>query len=142
MIGKPLLDPREGFCQYDCVECTLACPAGALTDLSVLQKHFLRLGVAHLERLECIVVRNGTSCGACAELCPTGAVYMGPGPSGADEPLLDRSLCIGCGACQYACPVKPSVAIWVTGLAYQQLSAAHPRVSHAEDEEMAEDFPF
>ncbi|MDR3153474.1 MAG: 4Fe-4S dicluster domain-containing protein [Deltaproteobacteria bacterium] len=140
--GKPAIDPYRGFCQYDCVECARACPAAALTDLDVVVKHHLRLGEVRLNRLECIVVKNGTSCGACAELCPTGAVDMGPGPSGRDEPLLEPRLCIGCGACQYACPVRPQSPIWVIGLKYQDSLGSTPPVSHAEDETLAEEFPF
>jgi ferredoxin len=142
LLGKPVLDPFQGFCQYDCTDCCTACPAGALTDLDVGRKHVLRLGRARLDRLECVVVKNGTSCGACAELCPTGAVGMGPGPSGRDEPILEESLCIGCGACQHACPVRPDPPILVEGLAYQDALASRPRVSHEADLEMVEEFPF
>ncbi|MDR1039946.1 MAG: 4Fe-4S binding protein [Deltaproteobacteria bacterium] len=142
LVGKPFLDAYRGFCQYDCVECARVCPTGALVDLDVSRKHVLRLGLVHLHRLECIVVKNGTSCGACAELCPTGAVDMLPGPSGRVEPTLERHLCIGCGACQYACPVRPVSPIWVVGLPYQDFMASPPRVSHVADEVPAEEFPF
>ncbi|MDR1313912.1 MAG: 4Fe-4S binding protein, partial [Deltaproteobacteria bacterium] len=119
LLAKPLVDAYAGFCQYDCVECAKACPAGALVDVTVEQKHVMRLGVVRLDLPECIVVKNGTSCGACAELCPTGAVDMMPGPSGRVEPTLDTALCIGCGACQNVCPVRPVAPIQVSGLPYQ-----------------------
>ncbi|MDR1040611.1 MAG: 4Fe-4S binding protein [Deltaproteobacteria bacterium] len=142
LMAKPLVDAYTGFCQYDCVECARVCPAGALVDITVEQKHVMRIGEVHLDRLECIVVKNGTSCGACAELCPTGAVDMMPGPSGRVEPTLEPQLCIGCGACQNACPVRPVAPIWVTGFAYQDFMASPQRVSHEEDQELQEEFPF
>jgi ferredoxin len=141
LSGKPLLDPYEGFCQYDCVVCGEVCPTGALAPLTVEAKRLTRLGLAKLDRLECVVVKNGTSCGACAELCPTAAVRMAPGPSGRDEPTLDSDYCIGCGACQKACPVRPVAAIVVQGLSIQQTAKA-PRVEITEDLIPTEDFPF
>jgi ferredoxin len=109
--------------------------------MTVEAKHTHRIGLASLERLECVVVKNGTSCGACAELCPSGAVRMADGPSGLLEPVLDQSYCIGCGACQKACPVRPAAAITVSGLVVQQ-TAKTPVVLEIPDEVLAEEFPF
>ncbi|MDR1921397.1 MAG: 4Fe-4S binding protein [Candidatus Adiutrix sp.] len=141
LYNKPILDPYQGFCQYDCTVCTRICPTGALQRLSLEEKRLSRLGLVSLDRLECVVVKNGTSCGACAELCPTGAVGMAPGPSGRDEPSLEQSYCIGCGACQKACPVRPRAAIWVDGLPLQQTARA-PRAEAVEDAALSEEFPF
>lgn len=48
-------------------------------------------------------------CGACTEHCPYKALYTVPyiGRDGQEHrlPKLDPSLCIGCGACEHACPV-------------------------------------
>jgi ferredoxin len=142
LLDKPILDPYQGFCQYDCVDCTNACPTGALVNLDVEQKHVYRIGRVHFHRDECIVITQGTSCGACAELCPTGAVTMGPGPLGRDEPILRRPLCIGCGACQTACPVRPVSPIWVVGLKYHDMLASPPPIVHSEDIVMEDEFPF
>ncbi|MDR1546027.1 MAG: 4Fe-4S binding protein [Deltaproteobacteria bacterium] len=146
MWRKPTLDPYQGFCQYDCVICTRICPAGALQALTPEAKRLAQLGVAQLERRRCLVVRNGTSCGACAELCPTAAVTMAPGPSGRDEPTLRPDACIGCGACQKACPVRPVSAILVKGLAVQRTAkppAAVERPGRIGPEQAGfEDFPF
>ncbi|MDR2461425.1 MAG: 4Fe-4S dicluster domain-containing protein [Deltaproteobacteria bacterium] len=141
-LGKPVVDPYLGFCQYDCVECTRICPTGALINLDVEQKHIFRLGVVHFKREECIVITQGTSCGACAEICPTGAVTMGPGPLGRDEPIISWHHCIGCGACQAVCPVRPVSPIWVRGLAYQDMAAAKPIVAETPDQVLTEEFPF
>ncbi|MDR1052097.1 MAG: 4Fe-4S binding protein [Deltaproteobacteria bacterium] len=141
LASKPVVEPYEGFCQYECVVCTEVCPTGALTRLSVESKVVSRLGVARLDREECVVVKNGTSCGACAELCPTGGVAMGPGPSGRDEPTMSTEYCIGCGACQNACPVRPAAAIVVDGLSIQQTAVARV-VGEYEDVVPEEDFPF
>lgn len=43
-----------------------------------------------------------TSCGACAKVCDTGAIIMGPGK----PPFVFPRLCSGCKACYYACPYK------------------------------------
>jgi formate hydrogenlyase subunit 6/NADH:ubiquinone oxidoreductase subunit I len=141
LASKPVLSPYDGFCQHDCVVCGQVCPTGALASLSVTAKRLTRLGLASLNRLECVVVKNGTSCGACAELCPTGSVRMAPGPSGRDEPTMNLDYCIGCGACQKACPVRPTAAIVVSGLIVQQ-TAKSPAVVVTEDLKPAEDFPF
>jgi ferredoxin len=140
LLSKPVLDPYQGFCQYDCVLCGLVCPTGALTPLTPEVKRTSRIGLAALTLSECVVIKNGTSCGACAELCPTGAVSMREGPTGLLEPRLDPAYCIGCGACQNACPVRPISAITVTGLSIQQ-TAATPVVVEIPDE-VLEEFPF
>lgn len=39
------------------------------------------------------------SCGACADVCPTGAINQG------DEHYeIDKDVCIDCGACVDTCP--------------------------------------
>jgi ferredoxin len=141
IMGKPVLDPYRGFCQYDCVLCGRICPTGALVPLSPEAKRLTRLGWASLDRPECLVVKQGNACGACAELCPTGAVSMLPGPSGRNEPTLRPEYCIGCGACQKACPVRPVSAIVVRGLLVHQTAKA-PIVEITEDAVLGDDFPF
>ncbi|MDR2442311.1 MAG: 4Fe-4S binding protein [Deltaproteobacteria bacterium] len=138
--AKPLLKPYQGFCQYDCVLCTQVCPTGALVILKPEVKRTTRLGLANLDRPECVVIKNGTSCGACAELCPSGAVRMVIGSSSLPEPVLDQKYCIGCGACQNACPVRPVAAIVVSGLMVQQTAQA-PVATETQDA-VLEEFPF
>ena len=40
------------------------------------------------------------SCGACAEVCPVGAISEGEG-----KYVIDADACLDCGACAGACPV-------------------------------------
>jgi polyferredoxin len=139
---KPVLIAAKGFCQYDCIECTLVCPTKALVSITVDEKHVFRLAQVRLKLDKCIVVTNRTSCGACAELCPTGAVYMDEGRvPNRPEPFLKEELCIGCGACQKSCPVAPMPAIWISGLKYQDMLAKRLERPEGPDE-VLEDFPF
>jgi pyruvate formate lyase activating enzyme len=46
-----------------------------------------------------------TSCGACAEVCPDGALAYSSG----SPPTIDRSLCTGCGECVTSCSYKALV---------------------------------
>ena len=46
-----------------------------------------------------------TSCGACAEVCPNGALAYTPG----SPPNIDRSLCTGCGECVASCSYEALV---------------------------------
>lgn len=113
----PRLDYNVSYCQYDCTACLDVCPSGALEKLSLERKKLTKIGDSTLIRNLCVVVKNGTRCGACAEHCPTGAVRMVVGATGLPEPVFDSSICIGCGACHHACPVEPDKAITVAGLA-------------------------
>jgi len=113
----PRLDFGVSYCQYDCTVCPDVCPSGALAKLPVEKKRLTKMGDATLIRNLCIVFTNGTKCGACAEHCPTGAVRMIVGETGLPEPVFTSDICIGCGACHHACPVRPAQAISVSGLA-------------------------
>lgn len=120
----PRLDHSISYCQYDCKACLDICPSGALEKLSLAEKRLTKIGDASLVKSRCVVFTNRTKCGACAEHCPTGAVRMVVGETGLPEPLFTSSICIGCGACHHACPVRPERAISVSGLAAQSLADA------------------
>lgn len=47
-----------------------------------------------------------SGCGACMEVCPSGAIYMVEGKA-----VVDRKLCNECEACLSVCPAK-AIAIW------------------------------
>ena len=46
-------------------------------------------------------------CFACVERCPTQAIMVVPG----EGIRIDETLCIGCGTCEYVCPVNPKAVI-------------------------------
>jgi ferredoxin len=66
----------------------------------------------------------GVECIVCEEWCPTSpkAIYLIPTDvvdrngetKTLKQPYVDPKLCTGCGACEYACPIKGSPAIYVT----------------------------
>jgi polyferredoxin len=113
----PRLDHSISYCQFDCTACLDACPSGALEKLSLAKKRLTKIGDARLISDRCVVFKNRTKCGACAEHCPTGAVRMIVGETGLPEPVFTSAICIGCGACHHACPVRPDRAISVSGIA-------------------------
>jgi ferredoxin len=118
----PRLDHGISYCQFDCTVCLDACPSGALEKLGLERKRLTKIGDATLIRDRCVVFTKGTKCGACAEHCPTGAVRMLVGETDLPEPVFTSSICIGCGACHHACPVRPDRAITVSGLEVQTLA--------------------
>jgi ferredoxin len=70
-------------------------------------------------------------------------------PTGIPEPVFTTSICIGCGACHYACPVLPIKAITVSGLAVHRTADLPPKRSaeaagpgEAPAGERGSDFPF
>ncbi len=112
---KPRLDYSVAFCNYDCRRCAEVCPDGAITLLALADKQLAQIGEAHFDREKCIVVVKGTDCAACSEHCPTKAVNTVPYGNNLRLPEVTDDLCIGCGACEFACPVQPRKAITVTG---------------------------
>ena len=114
-IMKPRMDYRMAFCNYDCRRCGEVCPDGAIDLLDLAAKHLAKIGEAQFNRDQCVVITNGTDCAACSEHCPTKAVTPVPYGKNLRLPFMRNDFCIGCGACEYACPAKPDKAIKVTG---------------------------
>ena len=112
---KPRLDYSTSFCNFDCVQCGEACPTGAIARLAPAEKQVTQIAVADFYPARCVVVTNGTDCAACSEHCPTKAVSTVPYGNNLRLPALSQENCIGCGACEFACPAKPLKAIRVTG---------------------------
>lgn len=114
-LFQPVLDYGRGYCQYGCTACGDACPTGAIESLEPGEKQLVSIGKARFLRRNCIVRKYGTACGACSEHCPTQAMRMVPFRGNLTIPELDPSICLGCGACEYACPAEPK-AVTVSGL--------------------------
>jgi formate hydrogenlyase subunit 6/NADH:ubiquinone oxidoreductase subunit I len=112
---QPFLDFDKGYCNYDCTICGEVCPTGALNRLDKSKKHHIQLGKSYFIKENCITYTNGTDCGACSEHCPTKAADMVPFKDGLVIPEINQAICIGCGACEYICPVRPIKAIYVEG---------------------------
>jgi ferredoxin len=114
-IMQPTMHFEKGYCNYNCIDCSAICPTGALQELNVEQKHLLQIGRVVFRSELCVVHTQGTNCGACSEHCPTQAVTMLEGKDGLTIPFIDVELCVGCGGCEYICPVRPYTAIYVEG---------------------------
>lgn len=115
-LMKPRLDYRHAFCNFECNECGKVCPDGAISLLDLADKQLARIGCAQLNLERCVVKTKGTDCAACSEHCPTKAANTIPYGNNLRLPQIDDALCIGCGACEYACPAQPEKAITVAGL--------------------------
>jgi len=135
---KPQMDYNYSFCNYDCIQCGQVCPDGAISQLVLEKKQITRIGNAHLDLTKCIVKVKGKDCAACSEHCPTKAVNTIPYGNNLRLPEVNDDLCIGCGACQYACP---AAAITVEGLPVHE-QAKKEVEKKAEKPKMSGDFPF
>lgn len=114
-ILKPHMVYRKGYCNYNCTVCTEVCPTAALRPLTLNEKRLTQIGIAQFRPDLCIVPTRHTDCGACAEHCPTQAVKMVPYKDGLTIPSLNPEICIGCGGCEFICPVRPYQAIYIEG---------------------------
>lgn len=137
---QPKMDFGHGFCNFDCTVCTEVCPNGALLPLTKEEKHKLQMGRVVFVRENCIVNTDETSCGACSEHCPTQAVTMIPYKNGLTIPSVNPDICVGCGGCEYVCPVRPFRAIYIEGNPVHQ--EAKPFQEAEKKEVILDDFGF
>jgi len=119
----PLLVPRMGYCDYGCNACGLSCPVEAIPPMSLEEKRTQVIGHASIDRNRCLAWAEDTPCIVCEEMCPLPEkaivleeveVVDGKGyPITLQQPSVLLDLCIGCGICEYKCPVQGEAAIRV-----------------------------
>ena len=116
---QPVMDFDRGFCRPECTRCSDVCPAGAIKPLDEVEKSSIQIGHAVVSADHCISALGEAECGNCARHCPAQAIEMVPTDPDDDlspsVPAVNEEACIGCGACEYLCPVRPLSAIHVEG---------------------------
>lgn len=139
---QPYQDFNVSFCSYNCSNCSEVCPTGAIEAITVEERRTVRAGTAHFFEDLCVVKTEGTPCGACNEHCPTQAVHMVPYKDDLTIPVVDNDLCVGCGGCEFICPVRPHRAIVVDGLDVHERADPVDRGKENTVREIEEEFPF
>ena len=118
-LMQPVMHYDRGYCRPECTRCSSVCPAGAIKPIDKVEKSSIQIGHAVVMADECISAQGIDECGNCQRHCPTGAIEMvstDPNDDLAPQvPAVNETLCIGCGACEYVCPVRPLSAIHVEG---------------------------
>ncbi len=122
-FATPLLTPRLGYCDFSCNACGQVCPSGAIPALDLETKRQQVIGKASIDHSRCLAWASRTPCVVCEEMCPlsekaiqleTAEVW---GPDGLrvtiQLPHVLRERCIGCGICEYKCPLNGEAAIRV-----------------------------
>ncbi len=139
---QPYQDFTVAFCSYNCSNCSQVCPTGAIQPLTITERRAVRTGSVRFFQDLCVVETKGTSCGACNEHCPTQAIRMVPWKNHLTIPEIDEDLCVGCGGCEFICPVRPNRAIIVDGLPVHERAKVLPLGQKNTIREIEEEFPF
>ena len=85
-----------GFCDF-CLRCVENCPTDALSAFDLQHE---RIGIAVVESQLCIAFGNEGGCRKCVDYCLFDAISL----DGSLYPVVDESLCNGCGLCENICP--------------------------------------
>jgi polyferredoxin len=134
-LWTPTLIPRIGYCEPSCVLCSEVCPTGAIWQITPHEKGWvvdtgqqqpIRLGTAFYDRGRCLPWAMATDCIVCEEWCPVSpkdiyvqeaqVVDSAGNTKTLKQPHIDPSRCVGCGACEYACPLQEHPAVYVTSI--------------------------
>jgi ferredoxin len=122
-LWTPVLVPRAGYCDYSCNACGQVCPVQTIPPLSLDEKRLRVIGRAYIDEHRCIPWADQQPCIVCEEMCPVpdkaivleeAEVRTGDGELvTVQRPRVVRERCIGCGICEYKCPVNGEAAIRV-----------------------------
>ncbi|MCR4411961.1 MAG: 4Fe-4S dicluster domain-containing protein [Thermoguttaceae bacterium] len=112
----PTLAFHDDYCLETCALCTQVCPSGALARLLPEEKLRAPIGLAEVNMDICLLGED-RECAICRSRCPYEAItYAFSEETYAVTPRIDAARCPGCGACEAACPTRPTKAIVVRPL--------------------------
>lgn len=98
--GTPLIEVEKVPC-YLCMKCVEVCPTGTLRRI---KQEDVRMGLAVINRRQCVTWRGIALCRTCYNVCPfkEKAIHL-------DQlrPVIDERHCTGCGLCVHGCPLTP-----------------------------------
>jgi ferredoxin len=119
----PIVIPRLGYCDYSCNACGQVCPVKAIPPLALETKREQVIGLAVIDQTRCIPWAENQDCIVCEEMCPIPekairleleTVITQDGEEKiVQRPIVIEESCIGCGICEYQCPVTGEAAIVV-----------------------------
>lgn len=122
-LMTPVLVTRLGYCDFSCNRCGQVCPTSAIPALTLEEKRSQIIGKAYINEHRCIAWADNIDCLVCEEMCPLPekAIQLNPTevtlPDGfvttVRRPVVLRDRCIGCGICEYKCPLAGESAIRV-----------------------------
>jgi MauM/NapG family ferredoxin protein len=120
-VLTPRLVPRLGACSFGCNACGQVCPTGAIPPLRLDEKQATVIGLASIDQDRCLPWAYQTPCIVCEEVCPVAdkaiqleeveAVDAQGETVLLQRPRVVRELCIGCGICEYQCPMGGESAV-------------------------------
>jgi ferredoxin len=141
-LMQPKMNFENSYCEYECNTCGKVCPTGAITKISLEEKKITQIGEAKLLEDICVVYVDHNNCGACGEVCPTHAIRF-VDKENILYPEIDTQYCIGCGACQLACPTTPrSIVVHPHPVHAKADQYVMPPVPSAPDRTNDTGFPF
>jgi polyferredoxin len=114
-LWTPRLLPRLGYCEYQCTLCTQVCPSKAIRKLTEAEKKKVVIGLAVIDGNRCLPWAQQEDCNVCEEMCPTAPKAIVLRGRGRLKPHVVPDRCVGCGICEFACPVEGEAAIRVVG---------------------------
>ncbi len=158
-LWTPMLVPRIGYCEPSCVLCSEVCPTGAIWQITPAEKGWV-VGAGtteharqHLPNRFAWAPPSTIAAAACPGPSPPTAssarsgARSRPRPSTCrkpqvidsagntktlKQPRVDPSRCVGCGACEYACPLQERPAVYVTSIGESRSPANQILLNHTQ----------
>lgn len=111
--GRVAVDFSLGECTF-CNACADACPEPVFAAIAADQpavQPAARPVMSHIAAIsDACLARQSVTCMSCRDACPEEAIRFAPRAGGPFLPVLDASLCSGCGACIAPCPTAAIAA--------------------------------
>lgn len=114
-LFTPHIEYNEYGCDYTCQVCQQVCPNYAIPLQPLPEKQISKMGLAAVDERLCVVFARNTNCLVCEEFCPIPdkaikvvekTKVVNGKPTVLRYPVVDASLCNGCGKCEGNCPVR------------------------------------
>ncbi|MGQ9620349.1 MAG: 4Fe-4S binding protein [Bacteroidales bacterium] len=97
---------ESGYCLEECNLCSKVCSTGSITLFSPEAKREIIMGKAEIIISDCLLLKN-IECNRCKASCCYQAIEFNFSDDLSKTiPVIDKVICVGCGACAVICPLR------------------------------------